>query len=128
MHEAWLTQEMRGELLVPVPLHPQREAKRGYNQAALLAVALGEEIGLPVAEQALQRVRNTASQTKLTRQERRVNVNAAFEMKTGADFQGKHVVLVDDVATTGATLEACAITLLQGGAKNVSAFTLARAS
>ncbi|MEA3309494.1 MAG: ComF family protein [Chloroflexota bacterium] len=128
MREAWLSQEMSGEVLIPVPLHAQREAQRGYNQAALLAVALGREMGLPVVG-VLQRVRNTTSQTKLNRRERRANVAQAFTLAaTKKNFQGKHVVLVDDVATTGATLEACAITLLQGGAKNVSAFTLARAS
>jgi len=128
MREAWVLHGMTGEVLIPVPLHAGREAKRGYNQASLLAVALGREIGLPADEEALRRVRDTASQTKLNRQERRENVNQAFMVGAGRSFQGKHVVLVDDVATTGATLEACTITLLQGGAKSVSAFTLARAS
>lgn len=127
MAEAWRARGMQCDLLVPVPLHPKRETQRGYNQAALLARALGREIRVPIAEQALARTRNTVSQTHLNRQERRQNVDAAFVCEAPTRVAGRHVTLVDDVATTGATLDACAVTLLAQGAQQVSAFTLARA-
>lgn len=127
MATAWRRHAMRSDVLIPVPLHPDREIQRGYNQAVLIAKALGREIGIPVLTQAVVRARATATQTKLNRQERRANVSGAFTCIAGAAFVGKQVTLVDDVATTGATLNACADVLLAKGAQSVSAFTLARA-
>jgi len=127
MAEAWRFHRFQSDLLVPVPLHPLRELKRGYNQSELLASALGEQVRIPTALHALQRVRETKSQTKLKRHQRRENVEAAFDCSPGADFSGQVVTLVDDVATTGATLDACAAVLLAHGASTVNAFTLARA-
>ena len=127
MAERWHYHNMQSDVLVPVPLHANREAKRGYNQAVLVAKAVGRQVGLPVLGGALLRVRDTASQTRLNRDERKQNVDAAFTCVTCAPFVGKRITLVDDVATTGATLDACAATLLACGAQGVNAFTLARA-
>ena len=127
MAEVWHYHKMESDLLIPVPLHANREAKRGYNQAVIVAKALGRQIGTPVAEGTLLRVRDTTSQTKLNREERKKNVNDAFTYTAWATLDGKCVTLIDDVATTGATLDACAVVLLSNGAKSVNAFTLARA-
>lgn len=127
MVEAWQRAEFVTDLLVPVPLHPRREAKRGYNQANLLACALGEALDVPVASRLLRRTRATVSQTKLNRKQRRENVSGAFTYPDDILLDDMHLTLVDDVATTGATLEACADVLLAHGAERVSAFTLARA-
>lgn len=127
MAESWRYHNLQSDILVPVPLHAKREAKRGYNQAVLCAKTLGRQVGLPVVGEALSRVRDTASQTHLKRDARKQNVDAAFACVTCAPFTGRRVTLVDDVATTGATLEACAIALLACDAHSVNAFTLARA-
>ena len=122
----WQRYAMISDVLLPVPLHPQRKLRRGYNQSEVLARALGAALHLPVLNNVLVRTRNTASQTKLNRTERRSNVLGAFSCKNPEAIQGKTVTLVDDVATTGATLDACAVVLLNQGAASVNAFTLAR--
>lgn len=127
MAEAWHFHALHSAVIIPVPLHPDREIKRGYNQAAIIARALSREVQIPVVEHALVRVRNTASQTKLNRQERHKNVSGAFACTDTTMLIDKRVTLVDDVATTGATLEACAAVLLASGVESVNAFTLARA-
>lgn len=127
MAEVWQSTGLQSDLLIPIPLHPKREAKRGYNQATLLAIALGHELGLPVAVDGFQRTRDTASQTRLNRPARRNNVQGAFACLPSLDVSQKRVTLVDDVATTGATMEACAMVLLAHGASTVTGFTLARA-
>jgi ComF family protein len=128
MVESWRYHAMQSDVLVPVPLHTNREARRGYNQAVLIAKALGRRVSLPVASGVLLRVRDTASQTRLNRNERKQNVEDAFTCVTCDPFTGRRVTLVDDVATTGATLDACAMALLACGAQTIGAFTLARAS
>ncbi len=100
------------EAIVPVPLHPRKEKMRGYNQADWFAKGLGESMDRPVV-QALRRVVFTQTQTRMTRAERQVNVSQAFEPVAGVDLSGRHVLLVDDVVTTGATLEACGAELLR---------------
>jgi ComF family protein len=127
MAAVWKERGLTADLLVPVPLHTDREANRGYNQAILLARALAPQIGVPVLETALFRIRPTASQAKLQKAQRWDNVRAAFASSEFATVTGKRVMLVDDVATTGATLDACAVALLAGGARTVSAFALAHA-
>jgi ComF family protein len=127
MAAAWELHHMSGALLVPVPLHPDREARRGYNQAGLLAGTLSDRIGVPSTESVLFRVRPTRSQTQLDRAARWRNVQDAFACADGCDLSGLDVTLIDDVATTGATLNACAMALLAQGASSVSAFTLAHA-
>ncbi len=115
--------------VVPIPLAPTRERERGYNQSALLAEALSERWQLPVEHHALERSRSTPSQTRLTPDQRRINVAGAFRAREPARcrLNGAHVVIVDDVVTTGATLAAAAAALLEGGARIVSAVTFGRA-
>ena len=116
-------------LLVPVPLAPVRLRERGYNQSALIAAALAERWQLPVATDVLERVRATRTQTRLTPSDRLRNVSGAFRAVDSAHrrLEGTHVVVVDDVVTTAATLNACAAALLDGGARIVSYVTFGRA-
>ncbi len=118
--------ELEAEAIVPVPLHARRRRERGFDQSLLLAKRLGITTGLPVIE-ALERTRFGKPQSGgLTRDERRSNVEGAFRLRRGESVEGRYVLLIDDVATTGATLDACARELLAGGAARVSALTLAR--
>lgn len=126
MAEYWQAHPLPADVVVPVPLHPARFLRRGYNQSALLAGELGRRVGLPLDESALQRVRATATQMRLKAAERRRNVAGAFRCADGR-LRGRNVLLVDDVCTTGATLEACADALREAGAGDVWALTLARA-
>ena len=114
--------------LVPVPLAPVRQRERGFNQAELIARAIAPHWGIPVWPHCLERVRATETQTRLTPGERRVNVRGAFRAAARApELRGTHLVLVDDVVTTSATLNACAAALCEGGARIVSYVTFARA-
>jgi ComF family protein len=116
---------MRGEVLVPVPLHPKRLRERGYNQASLIAQELNKLIGLPVAEDALIRVRDAVPQARTKSAiERRQNVKDAFACRQR--LEGKQILLLDDVCTTGATLDACATALKAAGASSVQGLTVAR--
>jgi ComF family protein len=127
MAETWRQVGVPGDLIVPVPLHPARLRHRGFNQSALLAHELGRHVQLPVADDAMQRTRNTAPQTSLGGEARRANVHRAFYAQP-ARLGGCRVVLVDDVLTSGATMEACASALRHAGARGVHGFTLARAT
>ena len=113
-------------LLVPVPLHPRRERERGFNQASLLARRVGLAWGVPVGGDVLVRVVATPSQTELDAPARRANVRAAFRLRRPELIGGRHVLLVDDILTTGATLSECARCLREGGAATVGALTVAR--
>jgi ComF family protein len=114
--------------LVPVPLAPARLRERGYNQSALLARAIAPAWRVPVVE-CLARTRSTPTQTRLTPAQRVRNVAGAFRVPDHARraLRGAHVVLVDDVVTTAATLVACAAALHAGGARIVSCVTFGRA-
>jgi ComF family protein len=114
--------------LVPVPLSRSRLRERGYNQSAELARALGAVWSLPVRDDLLERVRATKTQTRLTPGERHRNVSGAFRARAERDaLRGLHLVLVDDVVTTAATLNACAAALHSGGARILSFVTFGRA-
>ena len=117
---------MEVDVVVPVPLHKQRQRRRGFNQAALLARRFAQQVDLPVDEASLVRHRQTAAQVELNAEQRKANVQDAFRC-VSRGVVGKRVLLVDDVCTTGSTLEACATALREGGAKSVQALTLARA-
>ena len=116
------------DVLVPVPLHRWRLLSRRFNQAALMAHALSRRSGLPVLPDALVRVRATPSQASLRAADRVANVRGAFAARGRArsKLEGRRVVLIDDVLTTGATASACARALLKAGAKSVDVLTLAR--
>ncbi len=114
--------------LVPVPLSRRRERERGFNQSRLLAEALGSILQVPVWPEVLERTHFASSQTRLTPEERLRNVSGAF--RAGGDparLRGAHLVLVDDVLTTAATLNACAAALFAGGARITSYVTFGRA-
>lgn len=117
-----------GALLAPAPLHASRLFARRYNQAALLALAVAKKAGLRAEPMALTRTRPTPPQKNLSPDARRRNVAGAFEVRAGkaALISGAHVILVDDVLTTGATLSACARALKKAGARRVDALVLAR--
>jgi len=116
------------DLLVPVPLHRWRLLARRFNQAALMAHELSRRTGLQVLPDALVRLRSTPSQASLRAAERAANVRGAFAVRRGAKskLEGRRVVLIDDVLTTGATAGACARALLKAGASSVDVLTLAR--
>lgn len=115
-------------LITPVPLHYLRLVRRGFNQSGWLAAALGRETGIPVSPDALKRIKATPSQAGKTADGRRRNVEGAFRVRALARRRvaGGVVVLVDDVMTTGATVEACALALKRAGASRVHVLTLAR--
>lgn len=115
-----------GEALVPVPLHPRRLRERGYNQSSLLARELGKLINLPVIEDCLVRVKEAQPQVRAaTVEDRRKNVTDAFKCQNGK-VRGKQIILIDDVCTSGATLESCASALKSEGVTSVWGLTLAR--
>ncbi|GAB5389983.1 MAG: hypothetical protein Alpg2KO_29510 [Alphaproteobacteria bacterium] len=117
------------ELLVPIPLHLKRLRHRRFNQAAELARCLSQLCSVEHAPMALQRVRPTPPQGGLSRVARAKNLSGAFRVRAGQAqaIKGRHVVLIDDVHTTGATLNEAARTLLSGGAAGVTALTVAQA-
>ncbi len=121
----WRRAGAGGEVLVAVPASPDRVRERGYDQAGLLAAVAGRRLGLPVVP-ALERVRATTAQAALGRTGRSANLQSAFGARPGPGITGRWVVLVDDVVTTGATLAACALALLDAGALATSAVTVAR--
>jgi ComF family protein len=114
---------------VPVPLNSARHRQRGYNQALLLASEISSQKGWTLAPGVLRRVRSAGSQTNLHPSERRANVAGAFQVNDGEtpSLAGEHVLLVDDVWTTGATAIACGDALIAAGARAYSVITLARA-
>ncbi|MFO7783445.1 MAG: D-glycero-beta-D-manno-heptose 1-phosphate adenylyltransferase [Desulfatiglandales bacterium] len=122
----WLPADIE-PLVMPVPLHLRRLRERGFNQSLLLARHVAALPGYELDYLALCRVRHTPSQSVLDRARRRENVRSAFGVKTPSAVKGRDVVLVDDVSTTGSTLDACSRALLQSGARRVYGLTLARA-
>lgn len=123
---AWQRHRLAADLIVPVPLHPRREAERGYNQSGLLARRLSEAVAVPLAPAELVRTVRTRPQVGLTLDQRRANIAGAF--RCAGCVTDLRVVVVDDVCTTGATLEACAAELKAAGARAVWGLTLARPS
>ena len=115
------------ELMLPVPLHVKRLRQRGFNQAGLLAKALGRRIGLPVQWDALVRKHWTEPQTRLNRKDRLQNVTGAFLVADSAAIEEKSILLIDDVFTTGTTINECARALRAAGAREIHALTISRA-
>jgi ComF family protein len=118
--------DYRADAVIALPLHAERLAWRGYNQSALLAQALAAHLKLPYLPDAAQRIQNTVPQVGLNRQQRAANVANAFQAAPD-HVRGLHILLVDDVATTGATLGACAAALKNAGAASVCGLTVATA-
>lgn len=115
------------DLICPVPLHPQKEKKRGYNQSWWIASGIATQMQKPLSADNLKRVTATETQTRKTRFERWQNVEGIFELNDPEAFSGKHILLVDDVVTTGSTIEACAQAILSKTDARVSIATLATA-
>ena len=112
------------DTIVPVPLHPEKERQRGYNQSTLIAEGMSKVLGIPLLAGALRRLRDTESQTQKSREERIENMKEAFEIVDAERMRGKHILLVDDVLTTGATLESCALSLLKAEETTISIATI----
>lgn len=140
-HAVWMARDLAALLLAcvraeysdvdfdfvsAVPLHPVRHRARGFNQSALLAASLARQMHLPIKERAARRIRPTSTQTGLTAPQRTANVCGAFRTGLFSHPEGKRILLVDDVMTTGATVNACAGALKKGGAKTVHVVTVAR--
>jgi ComF family protein len=127
MAERWQRAGVGGDVLVPVPVHAARKRQRGFDQAELLARAVGQRLRLPVLP-AVRRASKTTAQHQLGRSARATNVGHAFARDARFDSQvrGRWIVLVDDLTTTGATLSGCAQVLYEAGASAVSALALAR--
>lgn len=115
------------DLIVPVPLHPNKKRKRGYNQSDFFARGLSESMQIPWSDNVVQRIAHTPSQTKKTRYERWKNVEDIFAVIQPGLIEGKHILLVDDVITTGSTIEACATAMLNIKGTQVSAVSIAHA-
>jgi len=114
------------DAIISVPLHPQRLREREYNQSLLLANRLSHHTGIPLLLACLLRIRPTVPQTSLSRKERLTNLRLAFSVPKPVHIQGKRILLVDDVFTTGTTLHECAKTLRRAGSGPVYGLTLAR--
>jgi ComF family protein len=126
---AYTRYSMQADMLIPVPLHSERQQQRGYNHALLLAEVCSAQLGVPVNDGILVRQRATVAQVDLHPRERHQNVAGAFACTStyaGSVLKGRKIVLIDDVSTTGATLEACAEPLISAGAKEVWGLVLAR--
>lgn len=119
--------EERPELILPVPLHLDRLRKRGFNQAVLLGELMSREWHIPMERRTLLRLRRTKPQVALSAAERLENVKNAFGLSRTDGISGKKILLVDDVITTGSTVDECARVLKKAGASRVSAITVARA-
>ena len=115
-----------GQIIIPVPLHKKRLRERTYNQAELVAKKIAQYLGLPMRVDVLKRIKNTSPQTEISdRRARRENIKNAFACARPEAVKGKTIILVDDVATTGATLNECGRALRQSGARSVIAFVVA---
>ena len=119
------TPYMRSDLIVPVPLHPKKQRRRGYNQCNFIVSGLSESLGIPSYTGLLSKLHESYTQTGLSRIQRWVNVEQLFRVNAPDILQNKHVLLVDDVVTTGSTLDACATVILQLEGARVSIATLA---
>lgn len=114
-------------LIIPVPLHKKRLRWRGFNQSELLAKKIGEHFKIPMENRALTRIKYTAPQAlQENKEERLKNLKGAFECKNSKILENKHIILVDDIATTGSTIKECAKTLLANGAAKISVVVVAK--
>jgi ComF family protein len=127
--QAYVVYGLQADVVIPVPLHSERERERGYNQSQLLAQVCATRLGLPLDSTVVSRIRPTQAQVHLTVSERQQNVAGAFcctPASATEALHGRRILLIDDVCTTGATLEACAAPLFAAGAASVWGLVLAR--
>ncbi len=117
----------KADVIIPVPLHPKRKKKRGFNQAQVIAAGLAGFKGIKLEEGVLVKIKNVLPQTFLETEEREKNVSGAFRVIDKVKIRGKTVILVDDVYTTGSTARECSLVLREAGAREVRALTLAQA-
>lgn len=115
------------DFIVPVPLHPKKERKRGYNQAVVIAQGLSEVTGIPVSSNNLFRAIYNPSQTRLSKSQRWENTEGIFSIHDPSVYANKHLLLIDDIITTGSTIEACAHALLQCESVTISVTAIGRA-
>ena len=115
------------DLIIPLPLHASRKKNRGFNQSEKFAEGLSSALGIPVNSDCCVRLKNTQTQTRKNRSERWENVELAFQVKQSSMIENKRILLVDDVITTGATLEACGRQLLDSGCGELSIACIAEA-
>ena len=120
-----LPRDQQFDLVVPMPLHWRRRWQRGFNQSELLARPTARRCGIPMVN-AVRRTRSTAAQAGLSNARRRANVAGAFRVKKPQKVEGRRILLIDDVMTTGATASACAVALKRAGAGSVTLLALAR--
>jgi ComF family protein len=113
------------DLIVPVPLHHLKKAERGFNQSDFIVRGLSDSLKIPYSDKVIKRIRFTESQTKLDLEERGQNVSDAFKVKQKKIIADKNILIVDDVITTGATINECAKALMENGASNIYACSLA---
>lgn len=113
------------DLIIPVPLHPSRKRKRGFNQSELISDGISDVTGIPVDNRSLIRGSFTKTQTRKSRYDRWNNVEGIFEVNCQENLENKHILIVDDVITTGSTIEACATGLLKSGNVKISVAALA---
>ena len=125
LQESFCGAAQRADLAVPVPLHRRRLAKRGFNQAQRLLLPLAKANGLPVARSVLVRNKNTQAQAQLSAKDRAANLRGAFDASEAV--RGKRILLLDDIRTTGSTLDAAGRALRRAGALEIHAFVVARA-
>ena len=128
VEQAGFLNKVQEAVLIPVPLHKNKERKRGFNQAYYIAKGVGEVLNIPIApERAIQRVKNTKTQTGFTLEKRKENISKAFVVTQAESVSGKTCIIVDDVYTTGATTFEMATELLNAGAFEVMIITVAEA-
>lgn len=119
------TKEWQIDCVVPVPIHHLKKAERGFNQSDYIAKGLSSVLNIPYSTKFIKRTKHTESQTKLNMNERALNVANAFKVKNVSKIEGKNFLLVDDVCTTGATMQECGIVLYKAGAKKIYASSVA---
>jgi len=121
LSEGIKTRNWQFNLIVPVPIHPLKKVERGYNQSDYIVKGLSKSLKIPYSTKLIKRTRHTESQTKLKMKERAQNVADAFDVRNTKKIIGKNILLVDDIITTGATIQECGRALVNGGAKTVYA-------
>lgn len=113
------------DFMVPIPLHPSKEYKRGYNQSYIFGEGIRQVVDIPLSKTILIKTTKTDSQTGKSRSERILNVRSGFHVAGNDDVRGKHILILDDVVTTGATVEAASMVLKEAGAKKISLLSIA---